>query len=332
MKMLYLSMPDIIKVGLTFNEATGIIEQSLREHGEKQVENPPKLPVHPLPDAFINAMPAFLPRKKACGMKWVSGFPTNVPKGLPTITGLTILSDAENGLPLAVMDGTYVTALRTVAVTTVAAKHLCNKDAKVMAIVGTGVQGRYHTIALHHIIPSLSLVKISDKFEPSIKTYKEIISRRIPALKIEVCPTPEEAIRDADLVVTCTGKLLEPIFKNEWVKQGATVFPVHTLGWDSSTPSSMDKLVVDDWAQFRTVGETAYRPLPEKPHAETGEIVAGLRPGRESREERIVNFNKGMAIHDVLMSSFILEKAGEKGIGTELEVQEPGQELPMPEV
>ena len=119
MNILYLSLADVLKVGLTFDDAMGIVTQSLSEHAEKRVQNPPKLPIHPLPDAFINAMPAFLPGKKACGMKWVSGFPANVRKGLPSIAALIILNDPENGLPLAVLDGTYITALRTVAVSAV---------------------------------------------------------------------------------------------------------------------------------------------------------------------------------------------------------------------
>jgi len=322
-------MSDVINVGLTFDDAMSIVEQSLSEHAAKQVENPPKLPIHPLPDAFINAMPAFLPRKKACGMKWVSGFPTNVPKGLPTITALIILNDADTGLPLAVMDGTYITAIRTVAVSAAATKHLCRSDASAFAIVGCGLQGKYHAAALSHIVPSLSVVKISDKYEPSVKSFVEEIGKSAPSLKIEVCATPEEAIRGADLIVTATGKLLQPIFKNEWIKEGALLLPVHTLGWDSSTPSNMDKLVVDDWAQFRTVGDEFYSPLPEKPHAQTGEIVAGMKPGREDGKERIVNFNKGLAIHDIMMSSVILARAEEKGLGAEITVQESGEQLPM---
>ncbi|MCP4261563.1 MAG: ornithine cyclodeaminase family protein [Planctomycetes bacterium] len=329
MKLLYLSLGDILKVGFTFEDVIATVEQSLCEHGEKQVENPPKLPIHPLPDAFINAMPAFLPRKKVCGMKWVAGFPTNVPKGLPTITGQIILNDPETGLPLAVMDGTYITALRTVGVSAVATRHLCNPDASVLGIVGCGVQGKYHAIALPHVLPSLSVIKISDKYEPSVKSFVKDITEHVPSVKIEVCRTAEETIRGADLVATATGKLLEPIFKNEWVKEGALVIPVHTLGWDSSTPSNMDKLVVDDWQQYRPVGEEWYQPLPEKPHAETGEVVLGLKPGRENKKERIVNFNKGLAIHDILMASVILTKAKEKGLGTELVMQEPGERLPM---
>jgi len=327
-EILYLSLSDVIQVGLTFKDAIAAVEDSLREHGEKQVENPPKVPVHPLPDAFINAMPAFLPRKNACGVKWVSGFPTNVPIGLPTIAALIILNDAQNGMPLAVMDGTYITALRTVAVSAVATKHLCNQDASVLAIVGCGVQGKYHATALSHMVPSLSTVKIYDVYGPSIDSFEAEIGEQVPSLKIESCSSPEEAITAADLVVTATGKLLEPIYKNAWVKEGALVLPVHTQGWDSSTASEMDKLVTDDWEQFRTVGDILYQPLPDKPHAETGEIVAGLRPGRESKEERIVNFNKGLAIHDILMASVVLAKAKEKGLGVNVTVQGPEDRLP----
>jgi ornithine cyclodeaminase/alanine dehydrogenase len=322
-------MSDIQDVGLTLDDCIDIVEQSFSEHAAKEVQNPPKLPVYPLPDAFINAMPAFLPRKGACGMKWISGFPTNVPKGLPALTSLLVLNDPVNGFPIAVMEGAYITALRTVAASCVSAKHLCNPDSSVMALVGCGMQGKYHAIALPHIVPSISVLRVSDNYEPSVKSFVEVISQSMPRLKIEVCATPEEAIRGAELVVTATGKLLEPIFKNEWVKEGGLLLPVHTLGWDSSTASQMDKLIVDDWNQYRTVGEIYYQPLPDKPYAETGEIVNGSKPGRERHEERIVNFNKGIAIHDILMASVILARAREKGLGAEITIHEPDEPLPM---
>ncbi len=331
-ELTFLSLSDILKVGLTFEDAMAIVRASLREHAEKRVENPPKLPIHPLPDAFINAMPAFLPRKRACGVKWVAGFPTNVPKRLPTITAVMVLNDPETGLPLAFMDGTYITALRTVAISAVAAEHLCNPDASIMGLVGCGVQGKYHAVALKRVVPALSTIKIYDSWEASARSFVEEIGPRLPDVEIEVHSSPEAAIRGADLVVTATGKLLQPIYKNEWVKEGALILPVHTLGWDSSTASNMDKLVTDDWEQFRTVADEAYQPLPERPHAETGEIVAGLKPGRENPAERIVCFNKGLAIHDVLMASVIYERAREKRLGSTLTIQEPGQELPMLEL
>lgn len=332
MNVLYLSLADVLETGLTFEDSMDIVTQSLTEHANKRVQNPPKLPIHPLPDAFINAMPAMLPDKNACGMKWVSGFPANTPKGLPAIAALIILNDPETGLPLAVLDGTYITALRTVAVSAVAAKKLCRQDASVLGIVGCGIQGKNHAIALASVVPSLSTVKISDNYKPSIDSFVEEIGKRVPSLKIEVCKTPEETIKDADLIATATGKLLEPIFKNEWVQEGALVLPVHTQGWDSSIASNMDKLIVDDWEQFRTVGDKLYQPLPSEPYAETGQIIAGHKPGRENDKERIVNFNKGLAIHDILMASVVIARAKEKGVGTELVLQKPGEQLPMLEV
>ena len=107
--LLYLSQKEVIEVGLTMKDAISIVEEVLREHGLKQFENPPKPGIHPLSDAFIHAMPAYLPRKKAGGMKWVSGFPSNYEYGLPTIMGLIVLNDVNTGQPLVVMDGGYIT-------------------------------------------------------------------------------------------------------------------------------------------------------------------------------------------------------------------------------
>ncbi|MFC1563036.1 ornithine cyclodeaminase family protein [candidate division KSB1 bacterium] len=332
MEIRYLSLSDVLEAGLTLKNALEIVEQSLHEHGEKRVENPPKLSVHPLSDAFITAMPAYLPRKDACGMKWVSGFPTNLPKGLPTICAMIILNDPKTGFPLAVLDGTWITAVRTVAVSVVSTQHLCNRKAKVLAIVGCGLQGKYHAVALKDAVPSLSVVKIHDKHEPSINSFRSEIANRVTTLQVEVCSSVEETIKGADLVVTATGKLLDPIFMHEWVKEGALVLPVHTQGWEPAILSEMDKLVVDDWAQFREYAGEFYKPLPEKPYAETGEIVAGLKPGRENSIERIVNFNTGLAVHDILMASVILHNAKQKGLGTQLTFQKADERLPMLDV
>lgn len=331
-EVLFLSMSDVLSVGLSFEEAVSVVGASLREHGAKRVENPPKQPIHPLPDAFINAMPGFLSEKQVCGVKWVAGFPSNTAKSLPTITGVLVLNDPETGFPLAFMDATYITALRTVAVSVVSAEYLCNRDASVMALIGCGVQGRYHAVAMKSILPQISAIKIHDPWEPAVTSFLQDIGPRLPGVRLEEMETPETAIRDADLVITATGRLLQPIFKCEWVKEGALLLPVHTMGWDSATASSMDKLFTDDWQQFLTVGKTAYQPLPDRPHAEIGEVVAGIKPGRESASERIVCFNKGLAIHDVLMGNTIYQKALTQGIGQRLEIQKTDQQLPMLEI
>lgn len=325
----FLSLSDILKVGLTLKDAVDLVETSFSEHGQGHTENPPKLPIHPQPDAFINAMPAFLPRKKAAGLKWVAGFPANVPKGLPTITGMIILNDPETGFPIAFMDGTYITAIRTVAASVVAAKRLHHPKTEVMGLVGCGVQGKYHAIALKSIIPSIRTMRIYDQFEPAVSSFVKEIQPEIPDVSIEVQTSCQDALSDTDLVVTATGKLLDAIYESEWVKEGALVLPVHTLGWSKKTPSAMDKLITDDWKQYLSGASHAYSPLPDAPFAETGEIVAGLKPGRESETERIICFNKGLAIHDVMMASFVHEKAKEMNLGTMLTVQESDQDIPL---
>ena len=327
-ELLFLSMSDVLKVGLRFDEIIEVVTESLTEHGHKRVENPPKQPIHPLPDAFINAMPGFLSDKQACGLKWVAGFPSNTAKSLPTITGVMIVNDPVTGFPLAFMDATYITAVRTVAVSVVAAKYLCNKDAASLGLVGCGVQGKYHAIAMNSILPELKTIKYFDVWEPALASFYDEVSSQLPGVDLQIQSSEEEAIRETDLVITATGRLLEPIFDSQWVKQGALVLPVHTMGWDPTIISRMDKLFTDDWGQFQTVGRKCYQPLPDGPTAETGEVVAGVKPGRQSHEEKIVCFNKGLAIHDVLIGKTIYEKAQAMEIGQRLEVQASDQELP----
>ena len=114
---------------------------------------PPKIGVHTLPDAFIHAMPAYIAAQKAVGMKWVSGYPENSKRGLPYIAGLLILNDAETGMPLAVMDCTWITAQRTGAATAVAAKYLARRESETVGILGCGVQGRSNLEALKVLFP-----------------------------------------------------------------------------------------------------------------------------------------------------------------------------------
>ena len=329
---LYLSEPDVIKVGLTIAEVVELCGQSLTEHGRKLVENPPKPGIHPQPDAFIHAMPAWLKESNLCGIKWVSGFPSNVPKRLPTIAGLIVLNDTTTGLPIAVMDGMYVTALRTAAVSGIGAKYLARKDSEVLAVVGTGVQGKYNTLVLTHVLPSINKIQIFDKWQPSLDGYiKEMSAVYGDRIKIEVKQSFEEALVGADVIVTATGKLTETTFYAEWIKPGALVLPVHSGGYEKEIISKMDKVVSDDWPQFCSFAKSLYT-LPDAPDAELGEVVIGKKPGRTNDQERIINFNMGLAIHDVIVGSKILEKAKAKGLGKTLELKDLGTPIPLPSI
>jgi ornithine cyclodeaminase/alanine dehydrogenase len=140
-EILYLSYADVVSAGVTMPEIIGALEVAFREHGEGRVEMPPKPGVHPRRDAFIHAMPAYIPALRSVGIKWVSGYPENLTRGLPYITGMLILNDEETGVPIAVMDCTWITTVRTGAATAVAAKYLARPDAKRVGILGCGVPG-----------------------------------------------------------------------------------------------------------------------------------------------------------------------------------------------
>jgi ornithine cyclodeaminase/alanine dehydrogenase-like protein (mu-crystallin family) len=142
--------------------------------------------------------------------------------------------------------------------------------------------------------------------------------------RIEQGQSVREVMEGADIIVTATGHLDERLFKEKWVGKGALALPVHTRGWELATLAKVDKFIVDDWAQFNSfVGGTDgyYAPLPDF-YSQLGEIVAGEKPGRENREERIIDFNVGVAIHDVFMASVVLDRAREKGLGTLLPFME----------
>src|SRR3970040_2286135 len=125
--ILYLSRRDVEAVNLPMAEIIAALEAMFKEKGLGQTEMPPKPGIHTRPDAFIHAMPAYIPSLGASGVKWVSGYPDNQKKGLPYITGLLILNDPETGVPMAVMDCTWITAMRTGAATAVAAKYLARR-------------------------------------------------------------------------------------------------------------------------------------------------------------------------------------------------------------
>lgn len=327
---LYLSAKEIVDTGVTVADVTELCTESLRAHGENQVENPAKIAIHPLPEAFFHAMPAWLKQKDECGLKWVSGFPTNVQKKLPTIAGIIVINDTTTGFPLAVMDGTYITAIRTAGVSVVASKYLARKNSEVLSIIGTGVQGKYHALCLPNILPSIKVIRIYDQWQPSVQSFKDVIGKVYgDKMKIEAMNSCEEAIKGGDIVVTATGKLLQPIFFEKWVKPGALVLPIHTGGWEQGVIEKMDKVVSDDWAQFEAFGKPIYS-IPDGPHTSLGEIVAGKKLGRENDQQRIIDFNVGLAIHDIIIGTEIFKKAKSKGLGIELELMDMSSPIPLP--
>src|SRR5512136_3270185 len=152
-KILYLSQAEVASLGVSMREIIDTLEAAFREHGSGKVEMPPKPGIHTMPDAFIHAMPAFIPALHSAGIKWVSGYPDNQKRGLPYITGLLILNDVETGIPYAVMDCAWITAYRTGAASALAARYLARPESRVVGILACGVQGRTNLEALKVLFP-----------------------------------------------------------------------------------------------------------------------------------------------------------------------------------
>jgi ornithine cyclodeaminase/alanine dehydrogenase-like protein (mu-crystallin family) len=318
-KLLYFSREDVETINIPMNDIIAALEQMFREKGEGRVEMPPKPGIHTQPDAFIHAMPAYIPSLAAAGMKWVSGYPGNQSKGLPYITGLLILNDPGTGVPLAVMDCTWITAKRTGAATAVAAKYLARKDSSSVGIVACGVQGRSNLEALACLF-SIKKVKAYDlHYEIADRYAREMSS--ILHLDIEPVKEIAAAVKNMDIVVT-SGPILkhpDPAIKVDWLSSGAFASPIDfDSSWQGPAFRQANKLATDDHAQMTYYRQDGYFKDTPEPYADLGEIVSGRKPGRESDEERTISINLGLALDDMATAILVYRKAVERGIGTEL--------------
>jgi ornithine cyclodeaminase/alanine dehydrogenase-like protein (mu-crystallin family) len=317
--VLYLSRKDVEGVNLSMSEIIDALNSMFREKGEERVEMPPKPGIHTRKDAFIHAMPAYIPSMKAAGMKWVSGYPENQKMGLPYISGLLILNDPETGLPLVVMDATWITAQRTGAATALAAKYLAREESSSVGILACGVQGRSNLEALACLF-KITKVKAYDNHPEVAQRFAREMAEMIHA-DIEVVKNPKEAVVGLDLVVT-SGPILKdpsPVIEADWLAEGAFASPVDFDSyWKGEALRQADKLATDDTNQMEYYRKAGYFKDTPQPYADLGAIVAGKKPGREKADERTICINLGIALDDMATAILIYKKACELGMGTEL--------------
>jgi ornithine cyclodeaminase/alanine dehydrogenase len=304
------------------NDIIECVEEGFRQKGRGDFEMPPKPGIHPAPDSFIHAMPAFLPKLRAAGIKWISGYPENVNRDLPYISGLLILNDPSTGLPISVMDAAWITAKRTGAATAVAAKYLARKDARVFGILGCGVQGRSNLEALQNSIKTLEEVRAYDISKTRLQLYLDEMTAK-SGLLIRPVNSPREAVQGSDIVVT-SGPILKtpsPTIERAWVNEGVFACPIDFDSyWKPEAMRSMHKFCTDDTEQLRYYKSAGYfQDIPEV-YADLAQIVLGHKPGRESEEERIMSMNLGIAIEDMSVAMRLYEEATRIGIGQWLEL------------
>ncbi len=318
--LLYLSQADVVAAGVTMPEIIDALEAAFREKGEGRVEMPPKPGVHPgAGDNFIHAMPAYIPALKSAGIKWVSGFPENERRGLPYITGLLILNDVETGLPIAVMDCVWITAMRTGAATAVAAKYLARPESSVVGVLGCGVQGRSNVEALNVHLP-LKRLMAYDVNAQTARAYAEEMTAHF-GLEVTIVDTPREAVSGCDIVITAGPILKKPhaTIQAGWLDEGAFASLVDFDSyWHPDAMREAAKFCTDDTPQLRHYQEVGYFQSIPPVHADLGELVTGRKPGREAETECTMTANLGLAMDDMAVAPLIYERAIQKGIGTRL--------------
>jgi ornithine cyclodeaminase/alanine dehydrogenase len=317
-RLLYLSRDEVAAVGPSMTEIVDALEQAFREKGAGRVEMPPKPGIHPGGgDNFIHAMPAYIPALRSAGVKWVSGFPGNAERGLPYITGLLVLNDVETGIPLAVMDCTWITAMRTGAATAVAARYLARPDSTVLGVLGCGVQGRTNLEALRVVLP-IRRVRAFDTRREVAERYAAEMAERF-GLEVEPVATPLEAVAGCDVVVTAGPILREPhrTVQPGWLEPGAFASLVDFDSyWHPDAMRECAKFCTDDLPQLLHYREVGYfRDIPDV-HADLGELVTGAKPGRENATERTMTCNLGIAMDDMAVAPLVYRRALDAGAGT----------------
>ena len=306
---------------LRIDEYIAAIELVFKLYGERKTQTPGILGVHAQDGGFHIKAGLLELDGSFFAAKINANFPHNANRfGLPLIQGVIFLADAQSGYPLAIMDSMEITIQRTGAATAVAAKYLARPGSKSILICGCGNQGRVSIQALSRILP-LAHVYAYDVDERQAQQFATDISEE---LKITVEPTSDlqHALKMSDVCVTCT-PATQYFLKHADVQPGTFVAAV---GADSETKQELEpalvahsKLVVDIVEQCASIGELHHVIASElmtkqSVYAELGEVIAGIKPGRESADEIIVFDSTGMALQDVITAVAVYKKAADQGI------------------
>ncbi len=330
-EFLYLSQEDVIAAGgLDMAQTVEAIELSFRLHASGETILPPKPvlrwggPETEETTGRIMAMPAYLGGElRIAGIKWIPSRPTNPARhGLPRANALIILNDPETLLPLAVMDGTIVSAMRTGAASGVAARYLARPESQVLGMVGAGVQMHTQAMAMHVVLPNLREGRVFDLNADKARVFAEQMSAKL-GFPVRAVPTAEEACRGADVFITATISSF-PYVEAGWYKPGALHCEVSFWDTPAEVLSSLDRIVCDDYYQVaHHAVDVAYRAVRDGHIAreqviDLGDVVVGKLAGRRAEDEKVLFNPIGLGIHDVCEAYRVYRAACERGIGQKL--------------
>jgi alanine dehydrogenase len=314
-------------LGMTDAEILGAVEEGLRAQGCGEAVIEPRMHLVPEKDypGHFNVLRGYIRPLGYAGVKVVGDFLENYKRGLPSELALLNLFDPKTGAPVAIIDASDITDMRTGAVTAIGARHLARKDAKVLGHIGARGTS-YWNVRLLESIFHFDEIRVHSRRPESRNRFAGTLERDLKR-KIVVTDNWESCVRGADIVVEASRlERPEPLLKTAWIRKGACVIPYGTMSAvELSLTDIMDKIVMDDWGQAKAGPFGALRAhvdsgrLSERNlHAELGEIVAGLKPGREREDETILFWHRGLSLSDIALGAAMLKKAVSMGIGQKL--------------
>jgi alanine dehydrogenase len=313
---------------IDIDELIATLEQAHIQCSTGRAVMPVRLVV-PLPQIHgrITTMPGFLNDDNALGMKVITYFQDNPKRGLPAILATIMLFSVETGKMIAVMDGSYITAIRTACASAMATRALANRETPVLGILGAGVQARAHIQALSRV-RKLQQIKIYSPSGISATKIRKDMESDV-GFGVKVAASAEDAVKHSDIVVTVT-TAKEPILKSEWLNAGVHINAVGSHRPDlrevDGATLARAKVVVDSREAIMTECGDILLALKEKSipedviHAEIGEVLAGMKSGRESAGEITLYKSVGIAIQDVATANLVYHRALDRKVGTQVEI------------
>ncbi|WP_420872703.1 2,3-diaminopropionate biosynthesis protein SbnB [Paenibacillus ehimensis] len=273
----------------------------------------------------IIAMPAHVGGElPLSGIKWIGSKHDNPQsRGLERASGVIVLNDAESHYPVAVLEAGLISSMRTAAVTVVAARYLAREKFQTIACVGCGLIAKAQLTSLLEHYAQVGHIHLFDQSQAAAEKLSEIVRIHFPHVRVTVADSAEQAVREGEVVVTCT-VADTPYIPFEWLRKGAFVSNISIMDVHKEAYLRADKVVVDDWEQSNREKKVLNQLVlegrfsKERLHAELGEIVIGAKPGRESEEEIIILNPMGMAIEDISCARRIYTQALREGAGVRL--------------
>ena len=297
-----------------------LLESMFRHKANNETQMPPKIFEHRSPIGFYSSMVSVAPYLGYAGCKWQSGNKDNSLSGLPSILGLFLLTNDTTGQPIAVMDAAWITAERTAAASVLVTRYLANSRVERLGMIGCGLQGRKHLEGILNELPTIVRCFAFDSVPEIAENYSQEMSARYD-IDVKAVDSPERAVRDADIVVTggAIQKDPKPVIKSDWIKPGCLGISIdYDASWCPEAVKDMDLVITDDKRQLLDEQSKGHFSGVERIDAEIADLVCHHTGGRSATKQRILTYNLGIALEDLVTAVELYKRAINLGVGTRI--------------